>query len=337
MTVLAGVHEQYQGSDATTPAETLERFPQAVITREFQASPIGPQNIVPKLKSLCQDVWDAGLVAAVSFKFTPADVLSGAWKPYIQSAVAWLRDNGYGDKTLFIIWHEPENDVPKWFRNAEDFVVYFNKVHDWVKAIDPNLLTVHAALGYRYADKNMGTVSNPNMQPIDIDDARAKVWGRTKADIKCIDIYSGRSFPLKTILPELTGFMRWVTFTVGDTAKYGVTERGWMADTSQEYTDRAATVMREGDWLRGTELGRRCIVWIAWLTAGTENDLTLKPDSKMASAVNYVLAKVNEPDPTPEPEPPAEEPPIATLTDCPLCHGGGKVPAGHTYTIVQVS
>lgn len=332
MTVLAGVHEQYQGSSATTPEATLQRFPKTAVTREFAASPIKPQSIVAKLKNLCQEVWDAGLVAAVSFKLTPDEVFNGQWKPYLQAAAAWLKDNGHEADTIFIIWHEPENDVPKWFTGAAQFALYFNKVHDWLKSAAPNLLTCHAALGYQYADKNMGTSSKPDMQPINIDDEEAVAWGKTKADIKCIDIYSGRSFPLGTILPELTGFKRWLTHTVGGTATYGVTERGWMADTAAEYDLRATTVMREADWLRDTPDGRRCKLYIAWLTEGTENDPTLKPDSKMAAAVNYLLAKVNEADP--EPEPPTE--PVGQPTiECPLCHGSGNVAASQTYTIVQ--
>lgn len=333
MTVLAGVHEQYQGTvDVTTPEATLQRFPETAVTREFNANPITPQNIVPKLKNLCQAVWDAGLVAVVSFKLTPTDVYNGKWKPFIQSAAAWLKDNGHDDDTIFVIWHEPENDVPKWFTGPAQFTLYFNIVHDWLKSAAPSLLTAHAALGYRYADKNMGTSTNPNMQPIDIDDEEAALWGNTRADIKCIDIYSGRSFPLATILPELTGFKRWLAYTVGS-SDYGVTERGWMADTAQEYADREATIRREADWLRNTPDGRRCKLWIGWLTRGTENDATLKPDSKMSAAVNYLLAKVNEPDPEPTSPEPA---PVVTL-ECPLCHGVGKVPAGRTYTIVKAA
>ena len=331
MAVLAGVHEQYQGTvDATTPQGTLARYPLTRVTREFNANPITPQNIVPKLKSLCQSVWDAGLVAVVSFKLTPKQVYNGQWKPYVQSAAAWLRDNGHDEDTIFVVWHEPENDVPDWFTGPVQFTLYFNTVHDWLKSVAPNLLTAHAALGYRYADKNMGTAAKPNMQPIDIDDEEAKLWGKTKADIKCIDAYSGRTFPLKTILPELTAFKRWVTYTVGD-ADYGVLERGWAADTPQEYADRDVTVRREADWLRGTPLGRRCKVWLGWLTVGTEDDPSLKPDPKMVDAVNYLLAKVNEPDPEPEPAP------AATRVECPLCQGIGTVAGGQTYTIVKAA
>jgi hypothetical protein len=322
MTVLAGVHEQYQGTvDVTTPEHTLERYPKTAVTREFANGVITLQNIVPKLINLCQNVWDAGLTAAVSFKFSVADVLSGAWKPYIQSAAAWLRDNGHDDDTIFIIWHEPENDVPKYFTGAVQFVQYFNTVHDWVKAIAPSLLTAHAALGYRYADG------------IDIDDTKAAIWGKTKADIKGIDIYSGRSFPLGTILAELTGFKRWVTYVVGATASYAVFERGLMADTAAEYDLRATIIRREADWLRSDPVGKRCKVYIMWLTSGTENDVTLKPDAKMKDAVNYLLAKVTEPDPTPVPVEPAP----ATTTACPLCMGSGQVATGQTYTIVKVS
>lgn len=337
MTILAGVHEQYQGTvDATTPVETLRRYPLTAVTREFNSSPIEPQNLVPRLKNLCQEVWDAGLIAAVSFKFSVAGVLNGKWKPYIESASAWLRDSGYQDKTILVIWHEPENDVPKHFDHVEEFVMYFNQVHDWVKGIAPNILTCHSALGYRYADKNKGTKTNPRLEPIDIDDETAKTWGLTRADIKTLDIYSGRTFPLGTILPELTGFKRWLAHTVG-TGTYGITERGWMADTPAEYALRASTIKREAEWLRTDLDGQRCRLYIVWLTVGTENDPTLKPDPLMTDAVNYLLERVNEPDPVPEePTVPVGQPSEpANSVDCPLCNGVGRVAAGQTYTIVK--
>lgn len=331
MAVLAGVHEQYQGElDRTTPAATLQRYPLTAVTREFNANPIVPQSLVPKLKNLCEAVWAVGLVPVVSFKLSVAEVLNGKWKPYVQAAAQWLKDNGHATDTILCIWHEPENDIPKHFKGAVQFVQYFNTVHDWIKAVAPELLTMHAAVTYRYADKNMGTTAKPNMQPIDIDNETAVVWGKTKADIKAADCYSGRSFPLGTILPELSGFKRWLTYTVGSTATYGIAERGWMADTASEYTLRADTIMREADWLRTDPVGRRCALYIVWLTVGNEADPSLKPDSKMAAAVNYLLMRVNEPDPEPEPEQPA---PTTTVT-CPLCNGTASVPGGNTYTIV---
>jgi|SRR5690349_4967706 len=341
MTVLAGVHEQYQGSDATTPQETLRRYPAAAVTREFISGVLTPQNIVPKLKNVCQKVWDAGLIPAVSFKLSPADVFSGAWRPYVESAAAWLRDAGYDSKTIIVLWHEPEAAVPKHFGNAEQFVMYFNQVHDWIKGIAPNLLTCHAALAYRYADKNMGSAAKPKMVPIDIDDNTASVWAETKADIKAIDAYSGRSFPLATTLPELSGFKRWLTYVVG-TGTYGVTERGWMADTDAEYATRADTIRREADWLRNTPDGRRCVLYIAWLTEGTEDDPSLKPDSKMATEVANLLVTVNEPDPKPTTPAPCMTPasdnkelvlPQHSIV-CPLCHGAGSVADNQTYTVV---
>lgn len=338
MTVLVGVHEQYQGQvDVTTPYDTLRRYPLVAVTREFNSKPIAPQNLVPRLNHLCKDVWAAGLTVAVSFKLTPEDVFNCRWKPFIDSAVAWLRDSDYANRTILIIWHEPENDVPKHFENASQFVMYFNQIHDWIKAIAPDLLTCHAAVGYRYADKNIGTKANPTYTPIDINDNTASVWAETKADIKTIDIYSGRSFPLGTILPELSGFKRWLACVVG-TGTYGVTERGWMASGTDEYVLRAQTIRREADWLRNDPDGRRCKLYIVWLTRGVENDPTLKPDDMMTEAVNELLAKVNAPDTISEEPIPVGQPNTGTedTIECPLCNGHGRVASGKTYTIVKV-
>jgi hypothetical protein len=316
--VTVGIHEQYHGTsyERTTAVETLERFPKTQVTREFTDSPIMPQNLIPKIESACKEAWSQGLVAAWSFKPDPASVLNGKWRPYLEQLAAYLRDNATTKKTIVIIWHEPENDIPRWFTDAAHFVKVFNTCHDTLVGAWPGIVTCHAALGYRYADN------------VDITDAVAPKW-KTKATINAIDIYSGRSFKLGTTLPELSGFKRWLAYVVGDRA-YGVTERGFIADDANSEL-RAATIKREADWLRDTEDGRRCVLYIYWNTVGAENDPDIPLDERGRDALRYLMDKVNEPDPQPEPEPPAE------TIKCPLCNGTATVPAGHTYTIVKAS
>lgn len=324
VTILAGVHEQYQGPTKTTPEQTLQRYPKAAVTREFAANVLKPSNLIPKLKSLCEKVWAEDLVCAISFKFSVNEVYNRQWMPYLQQAADWLKTSGHTDKTIFIIWHEPENDFAGggkrtgYFKDARDFVGYFNMVHDALKSVNPGLLTCYAGLGYAFRDK--GEVSAE----------QAKQLAKVKADIKALDIYSGRSFPLGTTLPELSGFRNWLTNVVGPEGTYAITERGWMADTPTEFELRANTIKREADWLRNDPDGKRCVIYIPWLTEGTENDPTLKPDAKMTDAVNYLLETVTAPEEV-ETDPVAEPP----MTDCPLCLGAGKVKAGATYVVTR--
>lgn len=304
---------------AGTAAEILAEYPDTAVVRVFNSGVITPQNIVPKLKKLCDEAWGAGLIVAVSFKFSVADVLSGAWKPFIQSAMAWLKDNGTDDMTILILWHEPENDVPKYFKDAEEYVKYFNLLHSWIKEVTQDVMTVHAALGYRYGNKENGT-------PIDIDNDRAKMWGKTRADLKTGDFYTGRTNPLTSILPELTSFKRWLTYTVGS-EPYGISERGWSVSTAGERNIRAGSILAEMAWLLRVPDGQRCTLYLPWLTDGAEHDAGLLPDANMATAVKDLMRTVSAPPVvTPEPQ-----------TDCPLCLGTGHVARGPVYTIVRTT
>lgn len=318
MNVLAGVHEQYQGKNATTPSDTRQRYPLAETTREFVSNVIKPQNLIPKFEALCGPVIEADMVAVFSVKLSVAEVLNSGWRPHIEQWASYVRDHGISDRVILVIWHEPENDVPKYFKDAEQFVTYFNKIHDWVKSRNSVIRTCHAALGYRYGDK------------IDITDERARVWVNTKADIKAGDFYSGRSFPLSATLPELTSFKRWYAAVkaTGGTA-WGITERGWTASKANEYQVRADTIRREADWVTSLPEAERPAIVILWLTEGTEDDPGLRPDALMSEAVNYYLEKV-----TSEPESPQPTPEVKT-TDCPLCMGHGVVPSETTYVIVR--
>lgn len=342
MSTIVGIHQQYQGStDLTTVEKTLEEYPLTQATREFNANPIVPQNLIPKVENACREVWDAGLIATWSVKLTPADVKSGKWKPYIEQLASYIKSQGLEDKFILVIWHEPENDVPKWFASGADFVAYFNKVHDWVKAIAPNILTSHAALGYQYGDKNMGTSSNPKWTPINLDDEAAKTW-KTKADINTIDLYQGRSWPLAQIMPENSAFKRWYRTIVTTSGKpWGVSERGFIADPSKPalLADRVTTIKREADWVASLPDAEKPAVILLWDTIGTEGDEFIPiRDEAGKEAVRYYMERIStEPVPEePEPDPEPQLPPVGQ-TDCPLCHGSGLVAAGQTITIVKVS
>lgn len=324
--MLLGVHEQYQGDSATSPDATITRYPNTMVTREFKGGVLKPQNLVKSLINLCQSVWDAGLVANVSFKLSPAEVTNGEWEIYVKQLCRFLVDNGRTGKTVLTFWHEPEDDsrdsYPNGtnktlaFNDAAEFVTYFNTIHRWVKEVSANITTSHAALGYGYRP-NLGSkdksayVTNPD------------AW-RTQADINAIDIYSGRSFPLSDTLPDSAAFKRWRDSHGGP---WGVAERGWTA-SPDAHAERADSIARELAWLKTLPDTERPVFYIVWLTEGVEGDDNLKPDDTMTNALNTgfagILTPTPEPDPTPDPTP--------TDQQCPLCHGTGRVPVG-SYTI----
>lgn len=327
--MLLGVHEQYQGDNATTPADTKARYPRAMVTREFKGGIVKPQNLVKSTLNLCQKVWDAGMVCNVSFKLSPAEVANGEWKIYVQQLCRFLVDNGRTGSTVLTWWHEPEDDAQDSFPNGvksgktlsfargAEFVTYFNTIHDWCKEVSANVVTSHAALGYGYRPKLGGAgdksayVTNPD------------AW-LTKADINAVDIYSGRSFPLAMNLADSGAFKRWRDSHPG---RWGVSERGWTA-TAAESAERADSVTRELAWLAGLPDTERPVFYIVWLTEGTEGDHNLKPDDAMTNALNAGFERIANP-PTEEPTEPS---PTPNTMQCPLCHGSGTVPVG-TYNI----
>ncbi len=330
--MLLGVHEQYQaGPNRTTPVESLGRYPQMAATREFKGGEIVPQNLIPSLKNLCQATWDAGLVCTVSFKFSKADVFNGKWQPFIEQAVSWMRDNGYSQRTILVPWHEPEDDATDSFRNKRktfdsgaEFVAYFNQIHQWVKQIDRNLYTSHAALGYAYRDKRGG----PNDNTAWVEDASDWV---TNADIHSIDIYSGRSFPLNHTLGTSPAFKRWKTYVAGS-MPWGVSERGWITGKYGGHAERVESIRAEFDYLTRLPREELPYFYLVWNTEGTENDPKIILDESGIEAVNEGFARLYEyattpvdPEPTPDPNPSGE-------VDCPTCNGNGKVPASWEVT-----
>jgi hypothetical protein len=257
-----GVHENYQGPDKTTLAETLSRFPQIDITREFEANPLPAQDLVHRITMRCAPIWIAGKSCAWSFKPLPADVAE-----HVKAA-------GLESKTVIVIWHEPENDVPKWFDSATDFVRYFNTVDRWLKSVDPSIVTSHAALGYRYARMT---------------DTQAREWV-THATVQSIDLYSGRSFPLAMTLGTSAGFARWKASRPAG-SRWGVSERGWIA-TPALSAERAASIRAEADWLAQLAPEDRPDYYIVWNTPGVERDPTIVLDEAGRMAVNAMFARL---------------------------------------------
>lgn len=297
-----GVHENYQGIGATTYAKTAARFPMAGVTREFESGVLAPQDLVRRLVARCQQVWDAGKTAVWSFKPDPAAVANGTWKPFVLELGQYIKDNDLRDKVVVVIWHEPENDIPKSFKNAAVFVALFNTVHDWLMSVDPSIVTSHAALGYYYRN---------------LSDVQARQWV-TKATVHSIDLYSGRSFPLAMTLGTSAAFTVWKKSRPTG-SRWGVSERGWIA-TDALSGQRVQAIQAESDWLAALPAAERPAFYIVWNTEGTEQDPTIILDTAATAAVNALFARMSVLDSGP--------------TVCPLCEGTGTVSPG-TYVIVR--
>lgn len=294
--MLFGVHE------GLTPAQTKERFPRVKLgPRLFAGAPMVPRDLVTKLVNQCGPTWDAGLIALWSFKPDINSVLSGAWDARLRELAQFIKDNP-DKKVWVIIWHEPENDM-----SASTYVRLFNRCHDVLKSVHPQLITVHSALTYRYREG--GEILDPSD------------W-LTKADVLAADVYSGRSFPLSATLPEHSGFKRWLAGLVG-TRSYALTERGFIADDAHS-AERVDTMRREAHWLTNSVDGQRCIAYELWNTPGAENDPLIVLDTAGEAAgvelMNAVTGFV--------PEPTEPEPETHTVT-CPLCKGEGQ----YTFTL----
>lgn len=284
-----GVHEDYQGPRALTWGVTAQRFPLAEVTREFEGGVLEPQDLIGRIIARCGQIWAAGKTAVWSFKADPVNVANGQWMSYVHALAQYIKDNHLQDKVVVVIWHEPENDVPKYFKNAADFVRYFNTVQSWLFDVDPTIVTSHAALGYWYRNVSVG---------------QAKAWV-TNCTIHSIDIYSGRSFPLSMTLGTSKAFATWkASRPVG--SRWGVSERGWIANSAR-FEERIASINAEADYLGELPTDQQPDFYVVWNTEGTENDPTIILDQGGMDAVNGMFDRI-------------------TQVECPTCHGTGKVP-----------
>lgn len=308
MTTQFGIHQQYHGTlgktpGLTTPTLTLADYPHTKHTREFKANPIQPQNLVPLMRQACSPAWSVGLCAWFSFKplGKPED-----WRPYYEVAIQWLRDNKLFHLITFVIWHEPENDMP-----AKQFVDMFNAHHDILKSINPLALTCHAALSYLY---------HPKVKGKGIDKIVPSQWV-TRADYDAIDAYSGRSWPLGQMLPEMEVFKQWYDAVPGSkSGAWVTTERGFIAAPENDALG-AETIGREADWLVSNPIGQLCRVYLAWDTIGAEGDPLIPFGPARKAAMQSLMNRITAP-PVIEPEP---QPEVKTRTiSCPLCYGSGS-------------
>lgn len=291
-----GVH-----NDTTGPlGRAATTFSLSAVERLFVSAPITAQDLIKRFEATALPYVEAGQTVVWSFKPMPTDVASGAWRPFIEQFARYLQVNELTDKVVVVIWHEPENDTPKWFKTPADFVELFNTVHDWLTAIEPNIVTSHAALGYYYRNVRA---------------TEASQW-ITKCTVHSIDLYSGKSFPLSMTLGTSQAFKTWkASRPVG--ARWGVSERGWIADAAHS-ADRAAAIDAESDYLAALAPADQPDFYIVWNTPGTENNPKIPLDDAGTAAVNRMFARL-------------------TQLVCPLCNGAGNVDPKMTYTVVRAS
>lgn len=310
MAALIGVHEKWTSPDfGRTPADVKVRFPGADIGRPFVNELTGsPENLRPKALSALQPHLDAQVkVAYLSIKTPRNDTRNGLWDGQYRTLADYLMvdlKNQYPNTEIkFIPWHEPEDDM-----TGLQFQGYFNRVRDTMKAAQPNLKVCAAYMTYQWAPNWNNTASIGGKTDVPSD------WLVT-ADEYCVDVYSGRSFPLDQILPEHPGFARWYATLLPAGASYTVTERGFETpntatgathNTEANYPLRNDTIAREFAWLKTQPDGLRCTNYIYWNSSGTEESSHLKLDGTGEDALATAIASMTAP-PPPPPAPTEEE------------------------------
>ncbi len=265
-----GVH------DARPLDQVKAAFPGTELTRPFISGVIsGPRSLLAKVEAVCRPSWTAGLVPTYSIKLDLSEVMAGRWDPYIEELAAWHHAQPACE---LILWHEPENDAQM---RGGAFPPYFNRIASVFRAANTTVPLIYAAMAYQWLPGSInGTVKGYTSAPAH--------WHGVEADLHTIDIYSGSSVPLSTILPEHKGWQRWMEHVVGP-GPWGVSERGFI--TATDYAGRADTIRRERDWLLTDPAGARCRRYIYWNTSGTEKNPDIVVDTKVGEpAVRDLVA-----------------------------------------------
>lgn len=282
-TICGGVHE------LVAPPETLARFPRAYWGREFISKATTPRDLRADFARIAAPWEAAGLGVYISFKPALEDVAAGRWTTFFRLLGAWLADH---PTVKVIIWHEPEDDFPG---RGADFAAMFNRGRKEIKAGYAGAVVVYCANSYRWRTNNGDAYLKPDG------------WTSIAADEYLNDVYSGGgSFPATAILPEHTGWNGWYQRIVaprlaaGEAVVYGCGERGIQ---NADAAARAATWLREGDWLatrRGAFDGadqtkRPPTVYLAWGTVGAEDDPGWPISGESVAAVNALLEDLGAP------------------------------------------
>ncbi len=270
---LVGVH------DERPPTVVTQVFPGARMTREFIAGvqPYPPKTpLSVKANQACRASWNANLVPEYSLKLGRVDVIAGRWDQAIRELARWHLDQPHCE---LIIHHEPENDRAL---QGGNFPGYFNRIAQVFRQVNDRIPLVYAAMGYQWLPGRVnGTVKGHTSNP--------KHWQGVEADLFTIDLYSGNTAPLDTIIPEHKGWQRWMEHVVG-TRPWGVSERGFIG--TRDHEGRAEAIRREARWLTTDPVGKQCRRYIYWNTAGTERNESIVVDAAGEAAVRDLVAEL---------------------------------------------
>jgi hypothetical protein len=201
-------------------------------------------------QSAAKDDWSNGIIPVWSFRISDIDgVIAG-------NHFAKLRNLGASipDGTRVACWHEPENKAEFLGANLGKFKPFSQRVHDGLKAGNPNIVYVYAAIEYRYRP-----------QFSDVNDWLNRWYpGDAYVDMLSVDTYvmdweaSGNLVRFR----DMPGHMKWHGLAAATGKPLGVTEWAVEKAPAATRTDAAvaAHIAAEIDWLRANGY-QLCLWW----------------------------------------------------------------------------
>lgn len=267
-----GVHEE-----PTTGGRTVERaaldFPNTNMSRAFVPNLVTRDFVAKVEAALKPHRFTNGPDSRIylSLKTDQQITARGGYRKPYQSIADYLCEEGLCERVYIIPWHEPEDNF-----TGTVYSDYFTNVRTAIKgkcsAIKVGTASNSYHWGFHWKNKNVSVAGKTD---------RPDEW-RVETDFKGLDIYSGRTYKLELILPELEAFNRWHTL-YADEGEFVINERGFATPSKTapevQYELRAETITREFDWLKNDPTGQLCTAYQYWNSSGREKDegLVLDP------------------------------------------------------------
>lgn len=265
-----GVHEE-PTTGGRTVARAQKAFPRSNMSRAFVNNVIYSDFVRKVQGALKPHLTATDSRIYLSIKTDQSVTAKGGYRKPYGNIARYLCQHSLCTRVRLIAWHEPEDNF-----TGKLYQKYFNNVQGAMNDVCPHIMVGTASNSFHWTpkwnDKNK-SVKGSTDAPED--------WF-VNAAFKGLDIYSGRSYPLATILPELDAFNRWHFHNVGD-GEFVINERGWATPSKNEpetqYELRAETILREFDWLVNDPVGQKCTDYQYWNSSGKEKDegLVLDP------------------------------------------------------------